>query len=106
MKSTDSSKRQQRHVPERTCLGCRQVRDKRELVRVVRTPEGEVEADVTGKKAGRGTYLCPRRECWDAGLKGNRLDYVLHTTVSGKNREQLRKYAEEQIQGAMSGASE
>jgi len=104
MKSTKTSFRQ-KHVPQRTCLGCRQVKDKRELIRVVRTPEGEIEVDVTGKKAGRGAYLCPKRECWEAGLKGNRLDYVLRTAVSRESREQLRKYAEEQLQGAVSGAS-
>ena len=57
-----------KHVPLRTCVGCRQVRSKREMVRIVRTPTGEIEIDERGKKSGRGAYLCRRRECWRKGL--------------------------------------
>jgi len=54
----------QKHVPQRTCIVCQQVRPKRELIRVVRTPAGHVELDPTCKKSCRGAYLCARRSCW------------------------------------------
>jgi len=104
MKSTSSRSIRTRHVPQRTCLGCRQVKAKRELIRIVNTPDGSIEVDITGRKSGRGTYLCPTLECWEAGLKGNRLGYALHTSFSQESREQLMKYAEEHLKGATSGA--
>ena len=85
-------------TPQRTCVVCRQVRAKRELVRLVRTPEGSVEIDVTGKKAGRGAYLCRQWACWEAGLqKGNPLEHALRVQVSQQEREELLKMAEELI---------
>jgi uncharacterized protein len=54
-----------KHIPQRTCIGCRSVQAKRELMRVVRTPEGQVIADPTGKKNGRGTYVHKTRECFE-----------------------------------------
>ncbi|HEY51093.1 MAG TPA: YlxR family protein [Dehalococcoidia bacterium] len=103
MKSTSSSSHRTRHVPQRTCLGCRQIKAKRELIRIVNTPGGNLEVDITGKKAGRGTYLCPILECWEAGLKGNRLDYALRTSFNQESRQQLMQYAEEHLRGAASG---
>lgn len=52
-----------KHIPQRTCIGCRTVQSKRELMRIVRTPEGTVMADPTGKKNGRGTYVHKSRDC-------------------------------------------
>ena len=75
---------------------CRKVRPKRELIRLVRISDGEVEVDISGKKAGRGAYLCPVEECWEIGLKGGRLEHVLRTTLTQDNREQLIKIAEKQ----------
>ncbi len=103
MKSTSSHPIHTRQVPQRTCLGCRQVKAKRELIRIVRTTDGNIEVDTTGRKAGRGTYLCPDLECWEAGLKGNRLDYALHTNLSRDSREQLMKHAAEHLKGATIG---
>ncbi|MCH7712990.1 MAG: YlxR family protein [Chloroflexi bacterium] len=61
-----------RHIPERTCVGCGQKRPKRELVRVVRTPQGGLLLDTTGKTPGRGAYLCHHPMCWKKGTeKGN-----------------------------------
>lgn len=54
-----------KHIPQRTCIGCRTVQAKRELMRIVRTPEGRVVADPTGKKNGRGTYVHKTRECFE-----------------------------------------
>jgi len=83
-----------KHVPQRTCAGCRTGSAKRELVRVVRTPEGAVEVDPTGKANGRGAYLCARRECWEEALKKDRLSRALRTNVSAQDAEALRSYAE------------
>lgn len=58
-----------KHIPQRTCIGCRTVQSKRELMRIVRTPEGRVRADPTGKMNGRGTYIHKTRECFDQVLK-------------------------------------
>ncbi|MBI4286139.1 MAG: YlxR family protein [Chloroflexi bacterium] len=81
-----------RHVPQRTCIACGRVRPKRELARLVHTPESGVEIDTTGKRAGRGAYLCKAIECWHNGLKGHRLEHTLRTRLSLENREKLIKY--------------
>jgi len=78
-----------KHIPQRTCVACRTVKPKRELARLVRMPGGNVEIDLSGKTPGRGAYLCPNLECWEAGLKGNRLSHTLRTTVSKENMERL-----------------
>ena len=78
-----------RHIPQRSCAACREVRPQRELIRLVRGPDGGVEIDLQGKKEGRGAYLCRNEECWGVGLKGSRLDSALKTTLSQENREQL-----------------
>lgn len=81
-------------------MACRKVRTKQELIRLVRTPDGNIEIDTSGKKAGRGAYLCRVRECWQVGLKGNRLEYVLRSHLTSDNREQLINYAREHLKGA------
>lgn len=55
-----------KHVPLRTCIACRQQLPKRDLIRIVRTPEGSIEIDPKGKRSGRGAYLCRNVQCWDA----------------------------------------
>ena len=81
-----------KHVPQRTCIACRQVAGKRSLMRIVRTEQG-VEVDATGKKAGRGAYLHPNRQCWQAILTGNRLGQALRTTLTADNRRTLQTFA-------------
>ena len=88
-----------RHVPQRTCVACRQVKAKRSLVRLVRVADGSVEVDATGRKAGRGAYLCDAPECWDAGVRQGRLERVLRTALSGENRERLMIEAERVLRG-------
>jgi len=83
-----------RHVPQRTCIGCRTVKPKRQLIRVVRIADGVVEVDPTGKKSGRGTYLCKQRSCWEAALRKERLDRALKTKVAAEYRRGLASYAE------------
>ena len=87
-------------VPQRTCVACGKITAKQGLVRLVRTADNRVEVDTDGKKAGRGAYLCPAQECWDIGLKGNRLEHALRTTLTPENREQLMKYRGNLWQGA------
>ena len=56
-------------IPQRMCVGCREKRNKKELIRIVRTPELDVLVDLTGKKSGRGAYICPNQECLNAAVK-------------------------------------
>jgi uncharacterized protein len=81
-----------RRVPRRTCVACRQERAKRELIRVVRTADGLVEVDPSGKKAGRGAYLCSYRDCWEAALGRKVLEHALKTTMTAENRSRLQEY--------------
>lgn len=76
-----------RHVPHRTCVGCRQVLAKRAMVRIVRTEDG-VHLDPTGKANGRGAYLHESRSCWQAGLRGG-LEHALRTRLSEEDRATL-----------------
>jgi len=79
-----------KHVPQRTCVGCREVLPKRTMIRVVRTTEG-VQIDPTSKLAGRGAYLHDRRECWERALKGA-LAHALKATLSVEERTTFEKF--------------
>ena len=80
-----------KHVPQRTCVGCRTVLAKRGLIRIVRTAEG-VRVDPTGKLAGRGAYLHDRRACWERGLQGA-LAHALKVELTPADRERLEVFA-------------
>jgi predicted RNA-binding protein YlxR (DUF448 family) len=82
-----------RHIPQRTCVGCRQVKDKHDLIRVVRTPDG-VRVDRTGKLAGRGAYLHALRSCWEKGIKGA-LSHALKTEITGQDLESINLFLAE-----------
>jgi predicted RNA-binding protein YlxR (DUF448 family) len=82
-----------RRVPQRTCVGCRSVLPKRQLVRLVRTADGEVVLDPTGKAAGRGAYLHDRRECWDKALSSRALDQALKVNLTEAVRARLRDHS-------------
>ncbi len=71
-----------RKIPMRMCVGCREMKEKRDLIRVVRSPEGEVSLDPTGKKNGRGAYLCKDTECMKKALKQRQLERQLEVTLS------------------------
>ena len=81
-----------RPVPQRTCVACRTTSAKREFVRLVRTPEGHVEIDPTGKKAGRGAYLCSTAACWELALKKDRLSAALKTRLLPEDAALLRQH--------------
>ncbi len=80
-----------RRLPQRTCLGCQAVKSKREMIRIVRTPEGALEVDPTGKKSGRGAYVCPNMECVELLRKGKRLERVLDVTPPPSFFDQLKE---------------
>ena len=79
-----------KHVPQRTCVGCREVLPKRKMVRIVRTTDG-VRVDATGKLAGRGAYLHDRRECWERGMKGA-LANALKTNLQAEEQLRLEEF--------------
>ncbi len=83
-----------KHVPQRTCVACRRIRPKREMVRIVRPPEGGLMVDEKGKAAGRGAYLCRCRSCWALVLQRGQLERALRAPVSEQEREALRLYGE------------
>ena len=68
---------QVKKVPMRQCLGCKQLKPKRELIRVVKNSEGEVSLDLVGKKAGRGAYICKRKECFETAKKKKKFSRAL-----------------------------
>ena len=79
-----------KHVPQRTCVGCREVLPKRRLIRIVRTAAG-AQIDPTSKLAGRGAYLHDRRECWERGLNGA-LANALKVTLTLEDRAKLEEF--------------
>jgi predicted RNA-binding protein YlxR (DUF448 family) len=81
-----------RHIPERTCVACGSKMPKVELVRVARSPEGQVSVDYTGKAPGRGAYVCGPN-CWDTALGRGRLARSLGSTLSAHDLETLRAEA-------------
>jgi uncharacterized protein len=82
-----------KHQPVRTCIACRQARTKRELVRIVRTPEGNVTIDPTGKANGRGAYLCSDPACWDRAIKRRVLNHALKTELDAETTQRLLHHA-------------
>ena len=86
-------------LPQRTCVACRQIKAKRDLVRIVRGPGGEIEIDETGKRDGRGAYLCPTRECMNKALKGNQLEHTLKSNITEENRRKLIEYLKGFLEG-------
>ena len=70
-----------RKIPQRQCVGCRVMKDKKALVRVVKTPENEVVLDLTGKKSGRGAYVCPAMECLKKARKSRALERAFDLTI-------------------------
>jgi uncharacterized protein len=93
---TMAKKKQQprpKHVPERTCVACRTSGAKRTLVRVVRTPEDGVVVDETGKRKGRGAYLCRQHVCWNKALARGALERALRATLTAEEVAALRAYA-------------
>ena len=77
----ENNKPSQKKIPVRRCVGCGEHLPKAELVRVLRTPEGEVVLDLTGKKSGRGAYICKKAACLKKARKSKRIDTSLECTI-------------------------
>lgn len=97
--STNKESTKTKSAPQRTCVGCRQVKDKREMLRLVRLTDGSVEIDKTGKKNGRGAYICPSPDCWDKALKGKQLERTLKTSISQANYTELGTASQSLVKG-------
>jgi len=83
-------------IPLRKCTGCQEMKDKRQLIRIVRSDEGEFSLDFTGKKSGRGAYICPNIECLEKAQKSKGLERSFKTAVPKEVYEKLR----EELSGA------
>ena len=84
----------QKKIPQRQCMGCRERKAKKELIRVVRTPEGEVCLDFSGKLNGRGSYLCPDPECLKKAQKAKSLERSLEVPIPQEVYDRLEKEME------------
>ncbi|WP_195263604.1 MULTISPECIES: YlxR family protein [unclassified Clostridium] len=80
-------------IPLRMCTGCMEMKPKKELIRVVKTPEGDVSVDLTGKKSGRGAYICKDKECLEKAFKTKRLsrnlDIAIDEVIYNRLREEI-----------------
>ena len=79
----------QKKIPMRQCVGCREMKAKKELVRVVRSPEGEISLDFRGKAPGRGAYVCPQAECLRRAIKSKALERGLDCQIPQETYDQL-----------------
>lgn len=82
-------------VPIRTCIGCNEAKPKKELIRIVKTTDGEVMIDLTGKKNGRGAYICPNTNCLEKAIKTKRLSRAFEMPINDELYEILRGQIEE-----------
>jgi predicted RNA-binding protein YlxR (DUF448 family) len=98
--------KRRKHVPMRTCIACRRKQPKRELLRVVRRPEGSIELDPKGKLSGRGAYLCPERDCWELALDGAKLARALKCQVAADDIAALRATVEHLLDGQAAPAAQ
>ena len=86
---------QQKKIPQRQCMGCRERKEKRELIRVVRAPDGGVSLDFRGKAPGRGAYICPDMACQKKALRSKALDRSLEVTIPEEIYARLEQEMEE-----------
>lgn len=84
----------QKKIPMRQCLGCREMKPKRELIRAVKSPDGEVNLDFNGKMPGRGAYLCPNGECLKKAMKSKALERAFSVQIPEEIYEELRQQME------------
>ncbi len=86
----------QNKIPMRQCLGCREMKPKRELIRAVRSPEGAISLDFKGKASGRGAYICPDKECLKKAIKARALERAFSAPIPPEVYEQLQEQMEAQ----------
>ena len=82
---------QSRKKPERQCIGCRESREKKQLIRIVKTPAGEIIVDRTGRQNGRGAYLCDSEECFKKARKSNALSRSFKISVTDEIYDELER---------------
>ena len=85
-----------RKLPQRQCLGCREMKNKKDLIRAVRSPEGEISLDFKGKKPGRGAYVCPQAECLRKARKSRALERAFSAAIPPEVYEQLEEQMREE----------
>ena len=79
----------EKKIPLRKCVGCGEMKPKKELIRVVKSPEGEISIDLTGKKSGRGAYICHSKECFLKARKSKRIEKSFSTAISDEVYDQM-----------------
>ena len=89
-----------RYIPQRSCVACGKKLSKRQLIRIVRTPQGAVTVDPAGKMAGRGAYLCCAEMCWTRGMSKGGLERSLKVNLSTQDKEQLLAFYEKAVTGS------
>ena len=89
----------QKKIPQRRCMGCRERKEKRQLIRVVRQPDGNVLLDFSGKVSGRGAYLCPNKECLIRARKAKSLERNLEVPIPDEVYARLEKEMEQVSHG-------
>lgn len=82
---------QTKKIPQRKCVGCQEMKGKKEMLRILRTESGEIVLDTTGRKNGRGAYLCYSRECFEKAVKSRGLERALKMAVTSETYEELKK---------------
>ena len=87
------TKSNNKHIPQRTCVACRQINRKEVFIRLVKTASGSIEIDLPAKNPGRGAYLCAKKSCWDLAIKTNRIEYALRTKLSDSDRSMIIEYS-------------
>ena len=85
---------QQKKIPMRQCLGCREMKPKKELIRVVRSPEGEISLDFKGKASGRGAYVCPDAQCLQKAIKAKALERAFSAQIPQEVYDKLNEQME------------
>lgn len=85
----------QKKIPLRMCLGCQEMKPKRELIRIVKNKENEISVDFTGKKQGRGAYICKSVQCFEKAKKGKRLEKAFESQINEDVYDMLKGQLEE-----------
>lgn len=98
MKTKSTSRPVEKKLSQRTCVACRRIGDKRGFVRLVRTADHSLEIDESGRKSGRGAYLCRTGKCWETGINGGKLEHSLHISLNPIDRDLILKQGQDLIQ--------
>ncbi len=86
---------QVRKVPMRKCIGCQEMKNKKDMIRILKTTENRIEIDTTGKKNGRGAYICPSRDCFEKAVKTKGIERSLKMSIPREVYENLEKEIQE-----------